>query len=175
MLALEEINNAVDKASMELALEKHAKTLNLDLTDYNDDYFNAKNRQASVAQYVVDSKKQKNAALTIEEVQKAFVHGVAYEQGKLSFSKALMQDELSLDHFNALKKTYEDEVSFRGESEISTNALKAINKVLDLPEDDQLTAIEQLEYQFSDELVPGKNPFKINDVFKYINEQLFQG
>ena len=161
---------------MEAALEKHATTLNLDLTNYNDSYFNEKNRQASVAQYVIDSKKLKASALTAEDVQKAVMNGVAYEEGKLAFSTKLMDNDLLVTDFQALYAVYLNEADFRGgQSEISQTALKAIEKVLELDMDQKLLLIQALENQFSNESEPGQNPFKINDVFKYINQYTSQG
>ncbi len=160
---------------MEAALEKHALTLDLNLIDYNKEDFNAKNRQASVAQYMIDSRLLKGSALTVEDIQTAFVNGVAYEKGKLAFSTKLMDDVLSVTDFEALRTVYSNEVTFRGRSPISDTALAAIDKALGLNEMDQASLIQDLEDQFSVESEAGQNPFKINDVFTYINQYGSQG
>ncbi|SEN14527.1 S-layer homology domain-containing protein [Paenibacillus sp. OV219] len=166
------VDGADDKAAMELVLETNASGLGLVLTAYNDSTFIAKNRQGSVANYVIDSMPD-GGYESIAAVKSAFDHGVAYETAKLAFSTKLASNEsITVDDFEALQTAYVNHVAYRDVSDgISTAALAAINAVID-NETIQVSLIAAVETQFTSESTAGHNPYKINDVFTFITNYI---
>lgn len=159
---------------MKSALEANATALGINVSsgsDYANANFAAKSRQSSVAQYVIDSKPLSGYTTEVQ-VKTAFNNGVAYEKAKLAFSDELAAgDTLNSADYLALKAAYESHVSYRGADPISTNALNAINKVLNAGTS-QAALISAVNTKFGDGIAPASdevNPYKINEVFNFIN------
>lgn len=193
-LMIKAIDNAEssDKALVEKLLEKNAVMFSLPTTDadgYANEDFNLRNRQASVAQYVIDSKGVYDGYSTVEEILEAFNGGLAYEQAKLAFSTKLKTGSVVMADVEALQTAYiahgqyrdyldpSDQLLIGVTDTVYVNAYNALDDLVNAGDSDQTNVLLDINTKFdlngADDFIEGThlfNPYKINSVFEEISD-----